>query len=135
VRRAITFLLFAFVLVGCQSSDTGFYDRQAKDEALRAAKKDPFDGYSKVVSVGSVKERDECPQAASPEAGPCLNVTVTSELPARDLSGKEAGLNVQTQWDFFVWLEKRDDGHWTVTHTTYRPKGVAVDGKAYIPGQ
>jgi hypothetical protein len=135
VRRAIVFLLLAFVLVGCQSSDAGFYDKQAKDEALRAAKKDPFDGHSKVVSVGSAKERDECPQAPSPEAGPCLNVTVTSEFPARDMSGEEAGLNVQTQLDFFVWLEKRDDGRWKVTHTTYRPKGVAVDGQPYIPDQ
>jgi hypothetical protein len=127
------FLLFASVLVGCQSSDTGFYDKEAKDEALRAAKKDPFNGHSKVVSVGSAKEQDECPQA--PEAGPCLNVIVTSELPARDLSGKEAGFNVQTQWDYFVWLEKRGDGRWKVTHATYRPKGVAVNGKAYIPSQ
>jgi hypothetical protein len=78
VRRAVSLLLFASVLVGCQSSNAGFYDKQAKDEALRAAKKDPFDGHSKVVSVGSVKERDECPQAPSPEAGPCLDVTVTS---------------------------------------------------------
>jgi hypothetical protein len=129
------FLLFACLLVGCRSSDSGFYDEQAKDEALQAAKKDPFDGQSKVVSIGSAKERDECPQARSPQAGPCLEVTVTSELPARDLSGREAGLNIETEWDFFVWLEKRDDGDWRVIHTTYRPKGVAVNGKAYIPKQ
>lgn len=134
MRRAVTLLLFASVLVGC-GSDTGFYDKQAKDEALRAAKKDPFNGRSKVVSVGSVKERDECPQAPSPEAGPCLDVTVTSEFPARDMSGKEVGLNVQTQMDFFVWLEKRGDGRWKVTHSSYRPKGVAVNGQAYIPQQ
>ena len=132
MRRAVTFLLFASVLVACQSGDNGFYDKQANDEALQAAKKDPFNGHSKVVSVGSVKERDECPQAPSPQAGPCLDVTVTAELPARDMSGKEVGLNVQTQWDVFVWLEKRDNGRWKVTHTTYRPKGVAVNGKPYI---
>ena len=125
MRRAVTLLLFASVLVGCQSSDTGFYDKEARDEAMRAARKDPFDGQSKVVSVGSVNERDECPQAPSSEAGrPCLNVTVTSEFPARDMSGKEVGLNVQTQMDFFVWLEKRGDGRWKVTHSSYRPKGV-----------
>jgi hypothetical protein len=128
-------LLFACLLVGCRSSDNGFYDEQAKDEALQAAKKDPFDGHSKVVSAGSAKERDECPQAPSSQAGPCLAVTVTSELPARDMSGKEVGLNVQTKMDLFVWLQKRDDGRWRVTHTTYRPKGVAVNGKAYIPQQ
>lgn len=127
------FLLLAFVLVGCQGSDTGFYDERAKDEALRAAKKDPFDGHSDVVSVGSAQEREKCPQAPSPQAGPCLNVAVTSELPARDPSGKEVGLKVRTAWDFFVWLEKRDGGDWKVTHSSYRPKGVAVNGKEYIP--
>ena len=74
------FLLLASVLVGCQGSDAGFYDEQAKDEALSAARKDPFDGHSKVVSVGSVQERDECPQAPSPQAGPCLDVTVSAEV-------------------------------------------------------
>jgi hypothetical protein len=133
VRHAIAFLLLASVLVGCQSSNNGFYDEQAKDEALRAAKKDPFDGHSDVVSVGSVHERDECPQAPSPDAGPCLNVAVTSELPARDLSGKKVGLRVRTEWDFFVWLEKRGDGRWNVTHSSYRPKGAAVNGQIYVP--
>jgi hypothetical protein len=135
VRRPLVFLLSAFVLVGCQGSDSGFYDQQAKDEALRAAKKDPFDGYSDRVSVGSVHERDECPQAPSPNAGPCLSVAVKSELPARDLSGKKVGLSVQTEWDFFVWLEKRRDGRWKVTHTSYRPKGAAVNGQPYVPSR
>jgi hypothetical protein len=129
VRRPLVFLLCAFVLGGCQgSSDSGYYDQQAKDEALRAAKKDPFDGYSDRVSVGSVHERGECRQAPSPKPGPCLSVAVTSDLPARDLSGKKVGLNVQTEWDVFIWLEKRGDGRWKVTHTSYRPKGAAVNG-------
>ena len=132
MRRPLVIALLVSVLVGCQSRDPGFYDKQAKDEALRVAKRDPFDGHSKVVSVGSVKERDECPQAPSPRAGPCLDVTVTAELPAREMSGKDAGFNVQTQWDLFVWLEKRGNGRWKVRYTTYRPKGVAVDGQAYV---
>jgi hypothetical protein len=135
VRRAVKVLLLALILVGCQGSDTGFYDEQAKDAALRAAKNAQFGGDGVVVSVESVEERDECPQAPSPQAGPCLNVTVAQKFPARDLSGKEVGLKVQTAWDFFVWLEKRDNGHWQVTHTSHRPKGVAVNGQAYIPNQ
>ena len=135
MRRAIRFLLLASVLVGCQGSDTGFYDERPKDEAVRAAKEDPFDGHSDVVSVGSAREREKCPQAPSPRAGPCLNVVVTSELPARDLAGEKVGLTVQTRWDFFVWLERSGDGAWKVTDSSYRPKGVAVDGKEYIPDQ
>ena len=123
----MVFLLPAFVLIGCQGGDPGFYDDQANDEALRAAKKGPFEGQSDVVvSVGSARERNECPQAPSPDAGPCLNVGVTTKLPARDLSGKKLGLRVQTEWDFFVWLEKRGDGRWKVAHSSYRPKGVDV---------
>jgi hypothetical protein len=128
VRRGIFSFLLIVVLVGCQGSDTGFYDGRAKDEALRVAKKDPFRGHSDVVSVGSVRERERCPQAPSPQAGPCLDVTVTAELPARDLSGKETGQTVKAVFDLFVWLKKRDDGSWKVTHTAYRPKGAAVDG-------
>jgi len=133
VRRAVLFVLLALSLGGCQGGETQFYGEQAKDEALRAAQKDPFRGHGKVVSVGSADEWDECPQAPSPSAGPCLNVVVTSELPARDLSGKKVGLNVQTQWDVFVWLRKRGDGRWKVTHTTYRPKGAAVNEQPYVP--
>ena len=135
MRRAIMFLLLASVLVGCQGSDSGFYDERAKDEAVRAAKKGPFEGHDDVVSVGSAQERAKCPQAPSPQAGPCLNVVVTSKEQARDLSDKKAGLTVQTRWDFFAWLKKSDDGSWKVTHSSYRPKGVAVNGKEYIPGQ
>jgi hypothetical protein len=137
VRRAASVLLLAFALVGCQGSDAGFYDGQAKDEALRAAKGGPFKGRGSFedVSVGRVVERDECPQAPSPEAGPCLNVAVTAAGEAVDLAGKEVGLKVQSEWDFFVWLEKRKDGRWKVTHSTYRPKGVAVNGQEYIPNQ
>ncbi len=135
LRRAIVCLLPALVLVACQGSDSGFYDEQAMDEAVRAAKSGPFDGNSDVVSVGSAHERDECPQAPSPDAGPCLNVAVTSELPARNLSGKKVGLTVRTEWDFFVWLEKRGDDRWKVTHTSYRPKGAAVNGQPYVPSR
>ena len=133
MRRAIVCLLFASVLAGCQGSDSGFYDEQAKDEAARAAKKGPFEGGGVVVSVESVEERDECPQAPSPDAGPCLNVTVGQKFPARDLAGKEVGLKGQTAWDFFVWLERRGDGRWKITHTSHRPKGVAVNGQPYLP--
>ena len=135
MRTAILVLLLASVLVGCQGSDAGFYDGQARDEAMRPAKNGPLASDGVVVSVESALEREECPQAPSGQAGPCLDLTVTQEFPARDLSGKEVGLEVQGTWDFFVWLEKRDDGHWKVTHTSHRPKGVAVNGKAYIPGQ
>lgn len=116
-------------MAGCQSSGTGFYDKQAEEQALQAAKKDPFAGYSDAVSVESVHERDECPQAPSPQAGPCLDVTVTAKVPVRDLSGNldSSGQTVEASFDFFVWLE-REKRHWKVTHTTYRPKGAAVDG-------
>ena len=134
MRRAIVVLL-ASVLVGCQGSDAGFYNGQAKDEAMRAAKNGPLARDGVVVSVESAEERAECPQAPSAQAGPCVDVTVTQEFPARDLSGKEVGLQVQGSWDFFVWLEKRRDGRWKVTHTSHRPKGVAVNGRDYIPQQ
>jgi hypothetical protein len=122
----ITFFVLLTVLVGCGGSDSGFYDEEAKEEALEVAKKDPFRGYSDVVSVGSVQELDECPQAPSPDAGPCLDVTVTAELPARDLSGKETGQTVRATLDVYVWLNKHADGRWQVTHTTFRPKGAVV---------
>jgi hypothetical protein len=127
VRRAILFSLLAVILAGCQGTGSRFYDKQAEAQALQAAKKDPFRGYSDRVSVESVYERDECPQAPSPQAGPCLDVTVTTELPARELSGERSGQTVRATFDVFVWLEKRDSGRWDVTHTTYRPKGAAVD--------
>jgi hypothetical protein len=134
MRRVLPLLVLASVLAGCQGSD-GFYDDAAKDEALKAARNDPFDGHSKVVSVGSARERDDCPQAPSPDAGPCLNVVVTSEFPARDLAGKEVGLRIKTEMDFFVWLKKRDGDGWKVTYSTYRPKGVAVNGRDYAPSR
>jgi hypothetical protein len=130
VRRGILLLLLVLVMAGCQSSGTGFYDKQAEEQALQAAKKDPFAGYSEAVSVDSVHERDECPQAPSPQAGPCLDVTVTAKIPVRDLSGNldSSGRTVEASFDFFVWLQKRENGRWKVTYTTYRPKGAAVDG-------
>ena len=134
MRPAIVMLLLASVLAGCQSSESGFYDQRAKDEAVRAARTGSLARQTD-VSVGSAQERQTCPQAPSPKAGPCLNVVVTSEVPARDMSGKEVGLEVQTRWDFFVWLKKSADGSWKVTHSSFRPKGAAVNGREYIPDQ
>jgi len=73
-----------------------------------------------------VRERTECPQAPSPQAGPCLDVDVTTELPLRDTSGDidPFGRTAEASFDFFVWLKHDDKGGWVVTHSTYRPKGV-----------
>jgi hypothetical protein len=101
------------------------YDKTARDTAVQAVGKGPFKGVGD-VSVGAVRERKECPQAPSPQAGPCLDVDVTTELPLRDTTGAldPLGRTVQASFDFFVWLRQDDEGHWTVTHGTYRPKGV-----------
>src|SRR5215218_8731420 len=56
MRRAIVVLL-ASVLVGCQGSDAGFYNGQAKDEAMRAAKNGPLARDGVVLSVESAEER------------------------------------------------------------------------------
>ena len=133
MRRGVVSLFLVVGLAGCGGGDAGFYDKSAKDVALRAARNDPFGGQSEVVTVGSATERKECPQAPSALAGPCLNVTVTAALRASNASG-ETGQTVQTTFDAFIWLRKRNDGHWEVTHKTYRPKGVAVDGLPYAPG-
>jgi hypothetical protein len=124
--------VLVLVTVGRQSSGARFYDKQAEEQALQAARKDPFAGDSDTVSVDSVEERGECPPAPSPQAGPCLDVTVTAKVPARDLSGNldPSGLSVRASFDFFVWLEKRHNGHWKVTHTTYRPKGRGAGTRA-----
>jgi hypothetical protein len=132
VRRIAPSVLFVLVLIGC-GSDTGFYDDEAKAVAKRAVSKGPFDGEGKVVAVGSPEERDECPQAPSPDAGPCLNAEVTTELTAQPVPGTHspvAGSKIQTSFDAFIWLTKTR-GRWKVTHTTYRPRGVAVDGVPY----
>jgi hypothetical protein len=134
MRRIAATLLFVLVVVGC-GSDTGFYDDDAKAEAKRAVRKGPFDGEGKVVSVGSPKEQEKCPQAPSPEAGPCLNAEVTTELTAQPFPGTHSsatGAKVKTSFDAFVWLAKTD-GRWKVTHKTYRPRAVSVDGIPYIP--
>jgi len=134
VRRLIILLFVAWVVAGCGSGGGGgFYDKQARDEAMRVAKKGPFPGKEQVVSVQSVHERDECAQA--PPTGPCLDVAVTSQIPARDLSGNKVGVGVQVKGDFFIWLEKRSDGRWRVIRRTYRPGDVAVDGTPYVPSQ
>jgi hypothetical protein len=124
--RAFVLLIIALVLVGCQTGDGGFYDREAKEMAVNAVGPGPFNGVGELVSVGPARERRECPQASSPQAGPCLDVDVMTELPLRNTSGELDSLDrtVQTSFDFFVWLEKNDQGHWVVTHSTYRPQGV-----------
>jgi hypothetical protein len=123
MRRAVLLILVA--LAGCGGSDLSFYDDDAKEQALRAAKKDPFRGYGEVVSVGTARERDSCPQAPSPDAGPCFAIPVTTELPLRDLSGDPTGQTGRVELEMFVWLKKRN-GRWKVTHTTYRPQGAQV---------
>jgi hypothetical protein len=122
-----SFVVFAFLLIalaGCQSG-SGTYDDEARDAAVRAVGDGPFDGVGD-VSVGAVRERQECPQAASPDAGPCLAVDVTTKIEARTLEGDVDPLHrtVEASFDFFVWLKKDDQGRWIVTHSTYRPKGV-----------
>jgi hypothetical protein len=123
MRRVV--LLVLVVFAGCGGSNLSFYDDDAKDQALRAAKKDPFRGYGEVVSVGTAKERDSCPQAPSADAGPCFAIPVTTELPLRDLSGERTGQTGRVELEMFVWLKKRN-GHWKITHTTYRPQGAHV---------
>jgi hypothetical protein len=127
VRRTVFLFTLTLVLFGCQSSGDSFYDEAAKDEAARVAAKDPFRGYSDHVDVGTVRERRECPQAPSAQAGPCLEVAVTSELPARDLSGRRVSSPraARVTFDVFVWLEK-SGGRWNVTHTSSRPTGAAL---------
>jgi hypothetical protein len=134
VRRAAASLLFVLALAGC-GSEAGFYDDDAKAVAKRAVSKGPFDGEGKVVSVGSPQERDQCPQAPSPNAGPCLTAEVTTELTAQPFPGTQspaAGAKIQTSFDAFIWLTKTG-GRWKVTHKTYQPRGVAVDGVPYSP--
>jgi hypothetical protein len=131
VRRVAASVVFVLVLVGC-GSDSGFYDADARALAKRTALKGRSD---EVVSVGSVKERTDCPQAPSPDAGPCLGVVVTSEVTAQPVPGTHssaAGSKVQVSFDAFIWLTKTHAG-WKVTHKTYRPRGVAVDGVPYSP--
>jgi hypothetical protein len=122
VRRFLVVSL-VLALVGC--GHAGAYDNEAKEVAKREAAPGPFKGVGE-VSVGSVRERSECPQAASEQAGPCLAVDVSSEVPVRDVSGELDPLHrtARTEWQFFVWLRKNDQGKWVVTRSTYRPKGV-----------
>lgn len=124
MRTVASLLVLLLLVAGCQNG-SGTYDKEARDEAVRAVGKGPFNGVGN-VSVGAVREREECPQAPSPQAGPCLDVDVTTELPLRNTSGEldSLGRTMQTSFDFFVWLEKNDQGQWAVTHSTYRPKGV-----------
>jgi hypothetical protein len=124
VRILVSLVVLVVVLAGCQSN-SGIYDDDARAAAVRAVGKGPFDGVGE-VSVGAARERSDCPQAPSPQAGPCLDVDVTTELPLRNTSGEvdPLGQTVKAAFDFFVWLKQNDQGRWVVTHTTYRPKGV-----------
>jgi hypothetical protein len=127
MRVFVVFATLVLVLAGC-GSGSGKYDEEARDAAVRAVGDGPLDGEGK-VSVGAVREREECPQALSPNAGPCLAVDVITELEPRNLDGEPEPLlpKVEAPFDFFVWLEKNDQGRWVVTHSTYRPKGVPDD--------
>jgi hypothetical protein len=124
VRALVRLVVLLLVLAGCQSG-SGTYDKEARDEAVRAVGDGPFNGVGD-VSVGPVREREECPQAPSPQAGPCLDVDVTTELPLRNTAGDTdpLGRTVAASFDFFVWLMKDGKGGWVVTHSTYRPKGI-----------
>jgi hypothetical protein len=124
VRASVAFAVLVLIIVGCQS-ESGKYDEDARDAAVRAVGGGPFKGVGD-VSVGVVREREECPQAPSAQAGPCLAVDVTTELPALTLEGEPDPLHrtVEASFDFFVWLNRDDQGRWVVTHSTYRPKGV-----------
>lgn len=123
MRRFLLVLTLVLVVVGC--GEAGVYDEEAKELASREAAPGPFKGVGD-VSVGRVDERSECPQAPSEQAGPCLAVDVTSEIPMRDVSGELDPLHrtARTDWELFVWLKKNGQGQWVVTHSTYRPKGV-----------
>jgi hypothetical protein len=122
VLRVVSAAIAVFAVVGCGGSDDSFYDQDAKEQALHVAEKDPFRGYGKVVSVGPARERPSCPQAPSSDAGPCVAIPVTTQLPLRDMSGP-TGQTTDVALDLFVWSEKRN-GRWRVTYTTYRPQGV-----------
>jgi hypothetical protein len=127
VRTVASFVVLLLLLAGCQSG-SGTYDKGARDAAVRAVGNGPFNGAGD-VSVGAVRERQECPQAPSPQAGPCLDIDVTTELPLRNTAGDvdPLGRTIKASFDFFVWLRQDDEGHWAVTHSTYRPKGVPDD--------
>jgi hypothetical protein len=124
VRTVASLFVLLLFLAGCQSG-SGTYDEEARDKAVRTVGKGPFN-WAGDVSVGDVREREECPQAPSPQAGPCLDVDVTTELPLRNTAGDldPLGRTVEASFDFFVWLKQDNNGHWVVTHGTYRPKGV-----------
>jgi hypothetical protein len=127
MRTFAAFAALVLALAGC-AGGSGKYDKDARAAAVRAVGDGPFDGEGK-VSVGAVHERKECPQARSPNAGPCLAVDVITELEPRNLDGEPEPLvpRIEALFDFFVWLEKNDQGQWVVTHSTYRPKGVPDD--------
>jgi hypothetical protein len=134
MRRVAASFVLALVVVGC-GSDTGFYDEEARAVARQAVGKGPFNGQTEAVSIESVTERSKCPQAPSPDAGPCLDVVIKSELTAQPVPGTHsaaAGAKLETSVDAFIWLTK-SGGRWKVTHKTYRPRGVAVDGVPYSP--
>jgi hypothetical protein len=124
MRLPVASVVLLLALVSC-GGESGTYDKDAREAAVRAVGDGPFNGVGE-VSVGAVREREECPQAPSPEAGPCLAVDVATEVPLSDTNGEPdpLGRSVEAEFDFFVWLTKDDQARWVVTHSTYRPKGV-----------
>jgi hypothetical protein len=133
--RRLALLVLLLVLAGCGGDSVGFYDDDAKELAKREATAKSRFGNVDKFTVESVKERRDCPQAPSPNAGPCLDVVLKSRFTARSVPGTHSsadGAKVETSIDAFIWLA-RAGARWKVTHKTYRPRSVAVDGVPYSP--
>ena len=129
--RRVALYLTVVMLAACGGDAPGFYDGEARELASRAAR-DRLEPKEWKPSLGSVKERRKCPQAPSPEAGPCVNVELKSEIEARPVTGGAPVGTMMTTIDAFVWLAKRGAG-WKVTYVTYRPRAVSLDGVPYTP--
>jgi hypothetical protein len=125
VRRLAAWVLFALLVAGCGGSSQGFYDEDAKALAEQAAR-EKLDGPT-IASIGSAKERSDCPRAP----GPCLKVEVRTEDEMRPVGGGPSQGTLRSMLDAFVWLE-RMRGRWKVTRTTFGPpRDVSVNGVPY----